>query len=381
MPRKTTIVKTETEEVPQAASEELAPDNEYYAEDEPDPNSIEAWKNRISQDAIIKVFRRDRFSGKMAYVGSTPPEYFSEEWLQTTHGPGDYQMQAFLNGRYVKGGARTMTIGPLGKEPVEGHPTSNASTATAPAQSSAPDLVAFQLETMREEMRLTREMLMESMKRDGNSTDVPGLLAAVVNLARSMAPPAPVNPLGNIDALLGLLKTGIEIGQTGSVEPKEKGAMGWIKDLAPVVGEVLQGLIPARANGGGAAPAPAGTAVDKPALPAGQADPARAIAMLRSGISYLKTKAVQQKDPGIYVDFVSDNLDDPQWTPLFQLIAKPYDEIAAAIDPDLLNPPYREWFTELFEGIKEVLTRQHPGESDGTVDGPTAGPGGNGDNA
>lgn len=156
--------------------------------------------------------------------------------------------------------------------------------------------------------------------------------------------------------------------------------MGWVKDLAPIVGEVISNLRPA--NGAGGAP-PSRATVENPKQVQAAPESERSIAMLRAGITYLKNKALRGADPGLYIDFINDSMDDPQWSPLIQMVSKPYDDLAAALDPELLQMPYRPWFETLFNGIKNEIEERSkiPGDSNVATDQPPAGETGDGENA
>lgn len=352
MPRQKTVTTVETIPPEEIAAENIPADSKPQFEE--DENSIPAFLKRIGNDAIIKIFRKE-FTGKIVFCGEVSPEYFSEAYIQKYHGAGDYSIKAMLGGRYVIGGSRQISIAPAINQEVN-DPDPLPTVMPPVFNSPSVDPSTLQMEMIREEMRMQRDLMMKIIEKSSSAPaiDLPNIIASLANVARMFTPPAitPVNPLANVESVMNLISKGIEIGQTGSVEPKKEGVMGYIKDLAPVIGEVIGNLLPARANGGGGS----ATVQSVPSRQVSEApEIAQSRAMLAAGIAYLKRKALSGADVGLYIDFIGDNMSDPQWTPLVQMIHKPYDEVAGALDPELSQMPYRPWFESLFNGVRELI--------------------------
>lgn len=364
MPRKqvTTITKTETEQPPDEQSYVTAEPAEF-AQIEPEVDALQQFLDGLGSNHRLAIYRIER-TGEKAFLCKCELQYFSEEWLQATYGEGRYIIQA-KDEKGVIRGTRTITMGPSNE------PKAPTGFQPNPLPLPVPDTGGnMQLQLLMQEMAANREIMLEMIRANngGGKTGL-GDLVEVIQAMKALQPPPAAN--GNsMESMLSLLKTGIEIGQTGTVDTSSKGGvMGMIKDALPIVGDVIKGFLPQRAPEPGQNP-PATVA---PAQLAGLEgiDP-RTADMIRHGISYLKGKVLQGKSPDTWIDFILDNMDDPQWQPFLRFAGMPYEEFAK-IDAELLQVPYRPWFEHLLKSVQEALA-QPQGEIDGSVqDEPPAG--------
>lgn len=101
--------------------------------------------------------------------------------------------------------------------------------------------------------------------------------------------------------------------------------------------------------------------------------------MLHAGIAYLKQKCLSRSHPGLYVDLVFDNKDNPQYAALIRRILTSEFSEFVSLDPQLGQPPYREFFEFFFNGLRSAFAEDNPldDDSDGTG-GDTANPSSNG---
>lgn len=350
MPRKaqtTTITKiTEADEpgtLPAGEAPELV--------DEPIIDETAEFLSQFGQDAKVIIYQIGR-TGEKRYLATCEPLYFSEDWLQETYGEGRYILQVKVNARYR--GQKQVSIGPPARV-ASGNSTAAPAPALNPVSSNDPADLRIQL--LMQELSHQREIMMQILARPAEKTSMTELVEAMTAL-KSIS--APASPASSLDSLMTILKTGIEIGKTGDVDTtKDEGFMGILKSALPIAGEVIKGFMPG-------ANAPAVAAPGNPAPAAAAPAPAmnqeeipgiepQSLTLLRHGIAYLKQKALKGSSPDLYIDFILDSMDDPQWVPLVHLAQGSYEEFAK-IDPDLLKAPYRTWFESLLKSIKEAFT-------------------------
>lgn len=353
MPRtKKTIIETE-----ESAQSDIDQDSKPASENEVQEEQEEEIRrliNILGPEARVFVYRADH-TGKI-FLTNCEPNFWSEQWLQQSYGEGTYYIQ-IRNHKGNWGGARTVRIGPLpaGEKPAQIVPA----VATPAAQANGQLDLRTQL--LIDELNAQRQMIMKMIERPAEGTSMTELVQAMAAL-KAMTTPSPEAVTG-MEAIMSILKTGMEIGATGNVEMKKDGILSTIKEALPILGEVVKTVF-AKSN----AENPQGSMAAQ--LPAAGED--RSLAMLRHGISYLKQKALQGKRPDVYIDFILENLDDPQWQPFLKMCQGPFEEIAK-IDPDLLNAPFRPWFEQLWNELKAAINQTPEEQSHGTIENTDAG--------
>jgi hypothetical protein len=78
-------------------------------------------------------------------------------------------------------------------------------------------------------------------------------------------------------------------------------------------------------------------------------------AMLKDAITFLKQKAVRNSDPGLYVDLIIDNRDDPLYAKLIsEITTKKFPEFAA-IDAEITQPQYSEFFEFIYNRVRSFF--------------------------
>jgi hypothetical protein len=77
---------------------------------------------------------------------------------------------------------------------------------------------------------------------------------------------------------------------------------------------------------------------------------------IRVGLAYLKEKARRFRDPGIYVDTILDNDDEPQWAAIVGAIREGATfENLLQFDPEIGQEGMRSWFQRLYDGVHSEL--------------------------
>lgn len=355
MPRtkqtKQTIIETE-----ESGASEIEQNCKPAADGEIEEGQEEEIRRLIGSlgpETRVYIYKADH-AGK-SFLTNCEPSFWSEQWLQQSYGEGTYYIQ-LRNHKGIRAG-RTIRIGPL---PAGEKPTQIvAPTVIPPIQANAQ--FDFRTQLLIDELSAQRQMILKMIERPVERTSMAELVEAMTAL-KAMTPASPAAATG-MEAIMSILKTGIEIGATGNVEMKKDGILSTIKEALPILGEVVKTVF-AKSN---AENPQGGTAAQ---LPAAGED--RSLAMLRHGVSYLKQKALQGKRPDVYIDFILENLDDPQWQPFLRMCQGPFEEIAK-IDPELLNAPFRPWFEQLWNELKAAIN-QTPGEqANGTIENTNAG--------
>lgn len=345
-------VKTITEEERIVTDPETQPEivvDAGGAEVQPPNDDLQTFLDQYgAEEPQIKIYKFSP-SGKLVYCNDATLENATESYIQSNWGEGQYRIWLLdQNSKYLA--SKKIYIG----KPPGGVEKDNPAPAPPgdphPFIGAATDGIQMQIEMLRQQMAMDRELMKTLIEKvsDGRNGggDLVELARALTLVKEMTAPPPAPTPGAMITELVGILKTGIELGASGATgEPK--GWMGTIKEIASVIPDVLRSLPQAARGMSGSAE---GSAPVPPPDPQIQLK-----ALLSQGINFLKTKAQKGSDPGLYVDIALDNVDQPQWAGLIGLVEKPFEEVANLVDPELLNPFYRPWFEQLFNGIRDAL--------------------------
>lgn len=358
-------IKTITEEESIVTEPEAQPEIivDAGAEVQPPNDDLQTFLDQYgSEEPQIKIYKFSP-SGKLVYCNDATLENATESYIQSNWGEGQYRIWLLdQRGKYLA--SKKIYIGkPPGTAEKENLPHAGPGDMT-PGQAfigAATDGIQMQIEMLRQQMSMDRELMKTLIEKvsDGRNGggDLVELARALTLVKEMSAPPPQPTPGAMITELVGILKTGIELGASG-VSGEPKGWLGIAKEIAGVLPDVLRSLPQAARGMSGSAEGSA---------PVPSPDPQQQLkALLTQGIQFLKTKAQKGSDPNLYVDIALDNVDQPQWAGLIGLVDKPFDEVANFIDPELLNPFYRPWFEQLFNGIRDALhdrtTSSGPGD-------------------
>lgn len=326
MPRTKKVTKTEEETVP-------VDDEESTPEPESEDLELKAFIETFADAAKVKIHRYDR-NGNLVYAGSTDPRNCSEEFLQEVYGEGKYYLKLYdSNGKNIK--ARTVYIGP-------DESGLNMPVSTTPSPALGNPILQMQIESLRSELTSQREqtnrLLEVLITREAAPTQPGGSVKDIIEAigtVREMV--APKEPTSLISEMIGFFKQGIEIGSTGNVDGGWKGIVKDAIQAIPQVAKEFKAPVDAPDNG------------QPPVM-----DEAM---MLKHGLAYLKTRAQINADPGLWVDFIISNMDEAQWQPLFKLLEQPFEKIGE-VDPEVLQPVYRPFFEQLYNGLKHAISEK-----------------------
>jgi hypothetical protein len=364
-PRKVVTTTIEEQADGQSPIEVQDPLSQPSAEQIEADNLVEQMRSLGNVGARCMLYRADKFKAGMCFVGAVAPEIVSEEYIQEEYGEGRYQIRVLdSGGKFIV--TRMVQIG--APKSVQ---LAQAKVAVLPPAMGDP-LMQARLESMIQEQATNREMMLRLIDKIGAHDGQQSTLtefASVITTVQALMPKA-ATAADAIKEAVGIFREGMKLGAAGGAG--EKGWMETIKDVLGSLPELIAG-----AKTMNAMQQSQTVSADPAPNPAGELPGVRDEEMLRQGIAYLKLKARQGKDPGLWIDVIADNLDDPQWLPLAAKLDQSFEEIAR-IDAELLTPLYRPWFVRLFAGVRDALhERVSSGDGqtgnlpDASVDAPT----------
>ncbi len=350
-------------------AEELPPTEEnVQAQDD-----LDAFMRTGAPDTIVKIYKIDPTKGE-AFVGQGAPGETSEELIQENWGEGRYIIR-LVGPDWKWRRQRRILIGPPPKSPAPA--ASQAMPAAAAAAPTTIDqAITMQIDMIKAQIAADKEILLELVRnrQPAAGTSFTELAAAMSELKKVVTPPNH-EIFGLVNQIVPLVKSLIELGANSG---GEKSGMGIVKEILSEVPEVLRNLRPAQPLVPAAAapaaplrivhPAPAAGAVTEGQPAEASPLPAideRAIAQLRWGIGFLKSRARARQDPVQWVETVLNTLDCEQSHAVAQLLDRPWVDIAK-LDPEIDSAMYRGWFEVFFSELKNALSERND----------TAGPGG-----
>jgi hypothetical protein len=129
-----------------------------------------------------------------------------------------------------------------------------------------------------------------------------------------------------------------------------------LKDNAPaIIGLLQMGAAKLQAMGKPAEPAQPVTVAGPGKVEETMEPSTQEIMMLQQGIGFLKKKAAAHSDPGLYVDLIIDNREDPLYARLISKIVESDFPTFANIDPDIAKPEYRDFFGFIHDRIRRIF--------------------------
>lgn len=354
--RTKTVVTTEVQPVEPDPASPLEDAQALSVDQEPEfHDELQDWLAGFGPDGSVRAWRF-KPSGEKDYCGVIGANETSLEWLQKTYGGGKYVLMYFDSLAKIRSQRRISIADPI-KPPDQPFPT----PATVPGMDP---VVHIQLETMREEMRSSREIMLKmiemNMSNRGDGHQGESITDLVAALASMQALTRPPDTASQMTGMLDLLKTGIEIGSTGNVVNKSEGIMDTIKEWAPLVGETIKAALAFR---GAPIQPPAPAAPPTPALD----DAVTAMkGKLLSGISWLKKLCIAGTPVMSVFDIMAANLHDPDWAAFGDCADMAYDDWIK-LDADLAKPALRPWFEALLNMLRAEI---HDRRTEATAIGP-----------
>jgi hypothetical protein len=337
---KRTITKITTNDEEEDRTERIARDIEA------DPAEINfsqyVAQFRGAQGCQVKVHRQTQRGRQYCFFGT--PEEISEESIRAYHAQQPYAGEEGLYFLSVVVNGELRSCFPIHIAPQVG--TSGAPASLGGPSGGMADVVRL-LQAQND--RLEQRLMMQER------TPMVDMIDAMAKLDAMR---------GDRQLPLDSLIKAIEIGQ----KMNGAGAADWTMLLAETVKENIPALLAlAKTMSAKVQQQQAGQLQEAtPITPAttttgeGMNPTEQERAMMAEGIAWLKRKALAGSDPGLYIDVIVDNREDPLYARLISQIVEQDFSAFAAIDPDIEKPQYNEFFRALYDGIRSVFVPKSP---------------------
>ena len=298
----------------------------------------------------IKIYKI--VEGTKAYCGTAEPSVVNEDYLLKNWRGGRYHLQATMNGHYVTGGTRQITIY---EPPIDPASLRARNEDISAGRDGGRD---GEINILREQINRQHEMvlkILEQNSKGNNAPTLPEIMGMVRDMQAMSKPPDIMAVLPNI---LDLFKTSVELARD-SAGGGDKG-MNWI-GLIEKVADKLPAMI-----------GQVGAMRANPSRPGAERDAetmqAQADVLLREALAYLKRKHANGKTSESVCDTILDNMDDASYHNLAVLILnRPFEQIAA-LDADFGQEPMKSWLLKIYTDLKLGVSNE---DSE-----PVTGPGG-----
>lgn len=344
-----TSTEHETDE-PKGWQPEPAPEYVSGADDELD----QVFSDFPQNEACIELFRINAQGGRPMFLEEITPATFSFAYVTNTYGGGRYMAK----GKYKDGSKRRMPF------EIEGEPI--IAKRKAPQQNTQPMALPAVNQTIERVIEtgqpggdfqaalltMMRQMIQEARTSETQMLEKMRLYKELFGVPTKQEAP--------LDVALNMFQKGVELaGMNGG---GGEGANFWmlaLKELKDPLTKIVDTINHAVVRGGptraiaGAPPAAQPVAV-APAAPEGDA----MLGMVRAILPALINGAAKNADPGVYVDFVLDQVPGTGYTGLCEWLRTPdcLDKLAF-IEPGIRFQ--QEWWAqfrgELLHALEEEL--------------------------
>lgn len=315
---------------------------------------LQVLRGTGSSEATIKIFKYENYPTKPAYIEDVELSVLTsgtlEKFIKDKFGSGSYQVRAFVDGKWLKGGVRTIHI--FGDKVEVASPT---------AKNGDSDMWKFMMTQQQ-----TSSDRMMALMQNSNQTMMQVFSAIVsgtkpLDLTGIAALMQTLKPAGTMNETLDMVTRVVDL------TAKFGGGGGEKEEADPMMMMLGAGLdlIKGRALGAGSPPpqqpqpgAPAAAAPQPPAQQPPQQNPAawseqQVLEERLKFLEQLKKKAALGKDAAEWADYIEDNQDEAVCVWLLQMVRQhPWETIAAALtqtDPQLGQEPYLSWFSQLYD--------------------------------
>lgn len=306
----------------------------------PDANKVNVY--RISQNGMAE------------YVGTGDPRVVCEqEYIRANYGAGKYRLLIYVKGKYAK--VHTLVVG----AGIPGAPAIIPHINTNLGGSGEVGLLRQQLEQQH-----TLMLSIINAKQSGGEK-IGDIVAAVSAMQKLTQAPPPADPMGGMNAMLGVISKLMEIAKP---EPAVDEKTSWVRfaqealSALPLVLDRAKGMIQATQ-----AP-PTAQAADERGNIAVVTETERASHLLKQGIGFLKGKILKGQDPSDWVTYVLNQLDDSTWrTIALEVINRPWEQLEL-LDPEMKIEPFVGWFKSFVSELKEAMMNREPEDETGIHD-------------
>jgi hypothetical protein len=331
MAKKTTVI---TRQEIEGEQEVLPPENQDPIEIDADAAELAEFLNNLGGSANrVKIFKIE--NGERAYCGSAELSVVNEDYILKNYRGGKYLIMATLNGQYVKGGSRQITIYEPPVDPFDLRPK------------AVDNSMDGQIAILQDQIRRQHEMLLQVMQAGQGKQPSIGEVISIVRDMQAMTKPPDM--MAVLPSLMGLFKDTMELArETAGVSDGKTDWMALIGKAMDKLPAIVGQIAMSRMTNPAAGAVPVATAEESQSM--------KLETMLKRGIEFLKEKAIKNKDPELQADLILDNFDDPQYRILgTQLMNMPFEDFGK-LDPEILNEPLRSWFLQVYNRLKEGIS-------------------------
>lgn len=272
-------------------------------------DGLENYLNQFGQKPIkVKVYKRGLKGMAYCFSGGTE---IDEDTL-SQYGGGEYELIVLVDGVKEKSIPLFIADRP------------NGQTIATPTVATEPQSGSVEVRMLREQLIFLQNMVINKQS-------------------------APATPLGELVDAMKLLGNGggkdpTELFLKGLEFAKEHGSSGsgdWksmlvdsIRDVAKTVAPVLA----AKTNGG-----------NQTMIQQNPDD------MIKSGLAYLKQRAISGMPVDVVVNWVMFSANDPTYQPFLKLVLSQEFEEFVKLDAEIAQEPYLTWFRTLHAGLREAF--------------------------
>jgi hypothetical protein len=315
------IVKTTREELDGEETKENLDDGQELTDSELQlAEYLDSLENTANK---IKVQRLN--DGVWQFCDTLDLGAVSEKLIAQKFGGGQYRLIPTLNGRYVKGGTREISI----YKPPE--------DLIKPVEKVGETEISLLKDQLNRQQELLIEMLHGAQNRPQEPMSLKDVVEVVKMLNEGTKGPSMMD-------IMEVIKTGLNIVQETAGGGDTK--MEWVKVISAIA-EKIGPIFPALGAAAMGKLRQAGT----PAPEAAERQEQIRVIIARA-FDYLKKKCLKGRDPLDVAEMVLDNMDDDEYKPLAMLILQhPFDELIKA-DPEIEKEPFKSWFLTLYNELR-----------------------------
>jgi len=215
--------------------------------------------------------------------------------------------------------------------------------ADKPAPDKPASAADVQIQMLREQSQMNRDLLMAVLGRTNPVTPAPTPMSEIATMWGLIHGIQPGNGGGAFEKLIEVFKLGMELGGKGGGELDWKTALiSTVKELAPGITQIVANakgvdMSQVQVNGGNGTQ-PAITNPDQ---------------LLKAGLALIKPKILTGLPVGLALDWVVANSTDPQIQPFLALaVQKDFQDLVNA-DNDVASEPYNTWLRQFLTALKE----------------------------
>jgi hypothetical protein len=293
--------------------------------------------------SIVEIYRIERTERQhldVAEFSEVRPDPYG--YLRARFGPGKYSLKFKSADRKYQGN-KTLIVGSQVRMP------DTPGAAVVPAALAPRDdlveklllaMVASQKPPDLGAMMTGLGAVLSALNKPQPAADPVAMFAAVTKAASDMkGPQKDEDWLDRVEKVVTVVKA-----LTPDNGPPDS-VWGVVRDIGKEVVHRLPPLLPAAV--------PEEVAAVETKTPGGAMPQASQADWVKSGLTYLKSKARAKKDAGLFIDFMFENSEEPQWNAILGAVQQGATfEHLLQFDPEIgQNPELKAWFQTLYDGI------------------------------